>query len=58
MLRQVFLAKDAICNPIVMSVHLSVCLSVIGMRGRRTYWPLRLAAVAAGFSGSATLQAP
>jgi len=54
-------AKDAICNPVVMSVLLSICLSVIGMRemrGQRAYRPRRLAAVAASCSGAATCYTP
>jgi len=40
-------AKDAVCNPVVMSVLLSV-MSVTRMRGQRAYRLHRLVAVAVG----------
>jgi len=46
-------AKDAVCNPNVMSV-----LSVIRMREQRAYRLHRLAAVMASGSGAATRHAP
>jgi len=48
-------AKDGICNPLVVSVFLSVCLSVIGMhemRGQRAYRPRRLGALVASCSAA------
>jgi len=51
-------AKNAICNSVVMSVLLSVCLSVIGIRGQRAYRLRRLAAVPSICRDAATPHKP